>query len=173
MESEKKFLDLAAHEVTAAMKGDKRTHKPPRERMEVLTKVAREGVEKYIETQEKLLELVIKQSEDTAKAGREHKEKARKQMQPLLGELTEKSMKNFVNAEKSLLDLAVKTRLHTERTPIKCCRLFYFHCSGCTPVRHHFTAPTVKPAMKLSRKRLYRNATGRLAIRQAAINAPQ
>ena len=46
--------------------------------------------------------------EETAKAGKEHKEKARKEMQPLLGELTEKSVKNFVNAEKSLLDLAMK-----------------------------------------------------------------
>jgi hypothetical protein len=110
VESEKKFLDLAAQEVTAATKGDKRAHKPPRERMEVLTEVAREGVEKYIEMQEKLLELAIKQLEETAKAGREHKEKARKEMQPLLGELTEKSVKNFVNAEKSLLDLAMKTR---------------------------------------------------------------
>jgi len=107
VESEKKFLDLAAQEVSAATKGDKRTNKPPRERMEVLTKVAREGAEKYIETQKKLLELAIEQLEETAKTGREHKE-ARKEAQPLWGELTEKSVKNFVNAEKSLLDLAMK-----------------------------------------------------------------
>ena len=37
----------------------------------------------------------------------------------------------------------------------------------------YLTAPTVKPAMKRSRNRLYMNAMGRLAIRQAAISAPQ
>ena len=71
MDSEKKFPDLAMHEVTAATKGDKRTHKPPRDRMEVLTKVAREGAEKYIETQKKLMELAIEEFEETAEEGRE------------------------------------------------------------------------------------------------------
>src|SRR5208283_1639195 len=37
----------------------------------------------------------------------------------------------------------------------------------------HFTAPTVNPEIKRSRNMLLRNATGKLAIRQAAINAPQ
>ena len=37
----------------------------------------------------------------------------------------------------------------------------------------YLTAPTVKPAMKRSRNRLYMKAMGRLAIRQAAISAPQ
>lgn len=110
MESEKKFLNLAAQEFSAATKGGKRTHKPPRERMEVLTKVVREGGEKYIETQTKLLELAIKQLEATAKAGTELKEAAQKDALPSLGELTEKSVKNIVTAEKSLLDLAMNPR---------------------------------------------------------------
>jgi hypothetical protein len=109
VESEKKFLDLAVQEMSAATKGDKRTHKPPRDRMEILTKVAREGAEKYIETQRKLLELAVEQLEDTAKASRQQlKERARKEALPSFRELTEKSMKNFVSAEKSLLDLAAK-----------------------------------------------------------------
>jgi hypothetical protein len=108
IESEKKFLDLASQEVTAATKGDKRTHKPPRDRIEVLTKVAREGAEKYIDSQKKLFELAVEQLETTRKAGREHYKAARKEMSPSFGELTEKSVKNFVTAEKSLLDLAMK-----------------------------------------------------------------
>jgi hypothetical protein len=108
VESEKKFLDLAAQQVSAATKGDKRTHKPPRERMEVLSKVAREGAEKYIDTQKKLLDLAIEQLEETAKNGREHKDTTHKAIAPLWGELTEKSVRNFVNAEKSLLELATK-----------------------------------------------------------------
>jgi hypothetical protein len=105
--SEKKFLDLAAREVSAATKGDKRPTKPPRERMEVLTKVAREGAEKYIETQKKLMELAIEQLEETTKTTRQHKEAVRKEALPLWGELTDKTVKNFVHAEKSLLDLAM------------------------------------------------------------------
>lgn len=108
VESEKKFLDLAAQEVSAATKGDKRTGKPPGDRMEVLTKVAREGAEKYIETQKKLLELAIQQLEESVKGSPEYKEAARKEARPSWGELTEKSVKNFVTAEKSLLELAMK-----------------------------------------------------------------
>jgi hypothetical protein len=108
VESEKKFLDLAAQEVSNATKGGKRTTKPPRARMAVLTEVAREGAEKYIETQKKLLDLAIEQLEAAAKVGGDHKEAARKEVQPSWGELTEKSVKNFVSAEKSLLDLAMK-----------------------------------------------------------------
>jgi len=108
VEGEKKFLDLAAQEVTNATKGGKRPTKPPRARMEVLTEVAREGAEKYIATQKKLLDLAIEQLEAATKAGTERKEAVRKEAQPSWGDLTEKSLKNFVTAEKSLLDLAMK-----------------------------------------------------------------
>jgi len=108
VESEKKFLDLASEEVSAAAKGEKRAGKPPRERMEVLTSTAREGAEKYIETQKKLLELAIEQLEETTKTARGHKDGGRKETHPSWGELTEKSLKNLVTAEKSLLDLARK-----------------------------------------------------------------
>jgi hypothetical protein len=109
VESEKKFLNLAVQEFSTATKGNKRTGKSPRGRMEILTNVVREGGEKYIETQKKVLELVIDQLEAAAKSGHERKEGSRKEMQPLLGELSEKSVKNFVAAEKSLLDLATKS----------------------------------------------------------------
>jgi len=115
VESEKKFLDLAAQEVSAATKGGKKPGKPPRERMAVLTEVAREGADKYLETQKKLFDLAIEQLEATTKVGGDHKEAARKEAQPAWGELTEKSMKNFVTAEKSLLDLAMKPLKKTGR----------------------------------------------------------
>lgn len=108
VESEKKFLDLAAQEVSAAVKGEKRASKPAKERMEVLTNMAREGAEKYIETQRKLMELAISQLEESAKVARPHKEGAHKEAHATWGELTEKSVQNFVSAEKSLLDLATK-----------------------------------------------------------------
>jgi len=109
VESEKKFLDLAAQEVTAATKEDKRAHKVPRHQVEILAEVARQGAEKYFDTQKKLLNLAVEQLEETAKVARaQRKETVRKEMRPFLGELTEKSMKNFVAAEKSLLDLAMK-----------------------------------------------------------------
>jgi len=108
VESEKKFLELASQEVSAATKGEKRASKAPKERLEVLTNVAREGAEKYVETQKKLIDLTIEQLEETAKASREHREGARKEALSSWGELTEKSVHNFVAAEKSLLELASK-----------------------------------------------------------------
>ena len=59
VENEKKFYDLAAHEISAATKGEKPSGKP-RERVKVLTELARQGGEKYIDAQKKLLELAIK-----------------------------------------------------------------------------------------------------------------
>jgi hypothetical protein len=109
VESEKKFLDLASHEVTAATNGGKPSAKP-RERMEVLTKLARESAEKYMDAQKRLLELAIEELEMVGKAKGEHKVAVRKPLQRSWGELTEKSVKNLVAAEKSLLDLAIKPK---------------------------------------------------------------
>ena len=109
VENEEKFLDLASQEVSVAAKGERRGGKAPRERMEVLTEMAREGGEKYIAMQKKLLELAIEQFEQTAKATKEHKDGSSKEAaHSAWGELTEKSMHNFVAAEKSLLNLAVR-----------------------------------------------------------------
>lgn len=105
VETEKKFLELAAQEITTATKGEKRPGKPPKDRIEVLTKVAREGADKYIETQKKLLELAIEKFEAAAKTDREPKDTAKESS---WAELTEKTVKNFVTAEKSLLDIAIK-----------------------------------------------------------------
>jgi hypothetical protein len=109
VESEKKFLDLAAHEVSAAANGKKPNGKP-RERMEVLTELAREGAEKYMEAQKGLLDLAIEQLETVGKTKDVRKATARKPLQQSWGELTEKSVKNLVTAEKSLLDLAIKPK---------------------------------------------------------------
>jgi len=109
VESEKKFLDLAAHEVSAATNGGKPNGKP-RERMEVLTKLAREGAEKYMDAQKRLLELAIEELETVQKAMGDRKVAERKALQRSWGELTEKGVKNLMAAEKSLLDLAIKPK---------------------------------------------------------------
>jgi len=114
VESEKKFLDLAAHEVSAATSGGKPNGKP-RERMEVLTKLAREAAEKYVDAQKRLLDLAIEQLEAVSEARDGRKVAARKPVQRSWGELTEKSVKNLVAAEKSLLDLAMKPKRRSAR----------------------------------------------------------
>ena len=103
MVSQLDWPDLAAEEVTAATK-PKEGHKT-RERNKVLTEMAREGVEKYIDAQKKLLNLAIHELESAGKAA----EKAVEQEPPTsFAELTQKSVHNFVAAEKALMDLAVK-----------------------------------------------------------------
>jgi len=114
VESEKKFLDLASHEVGSAANGGKSNGKP-RERMEVLTKMAREGADKYVDAQKRLLDLAIKQLEAVGEAKDRRKVAARKVVQRSWGELTEKSVKNLVTAEKSLLDLAMKPKRGSSR----------------------------------------------------------
>jgi len=109
-------LDLAAKEVTEAVKESKRSVKPPRERIKVLTEMTRDGAEKYMEAQKKLLNLAIEQMEKIGKGKGDHKESSRKPAPALLGELTEKSVHNLVTAEKSLLDLAVKPGKTEART---------------------------------------------------------
>jgi len=106
VETEKKFLDLAAHEVATATKGDGR--KPARARYKVLTEMAREGGEKYIEAQKKLLNLAIDQMESGGEAASERLEAAETEARTSWGTLTEKSVRNLVTAQKSLMDLIVK-----------------------------------------------------------------
>ena len=78
--------------------------------MKVLTGMVREGAEKYMEAQKKLVEMTLEQLEKIGKTKAGHKEAGRKEEKPIWTELTEKSVKNLVTAEKSLLDLAMKTR---------------------------------------------------------------
>jgi len=108
VETEKKFLDLAAHEVAAATKGDGNGRKPARARYKVLTELAREGSEKYIEAQKKLLNLAIEQMESGGEVASERHEAAETEARASWGTLTEKSVRNFVTAQKSLMDLIVK-----------------------------------------------------------------
>ncbi len=109
VEAEKKFLDLVAQEVTAVTKEGKKDGKPARDRFKVFTELAREGVEKYIEAQKKLLHLAIDQLESVGEAAAEgKKEVVRKEPRTSWAELTEKSVRNLVTAQKSLMDLAVK-----------------------------------------------------------------
>jgi len=108
VETEKKFLDLAAHEVAAATKGNGEGRKPARARYKVLTELAREGSEKYIEAQKKLLNLAIEQMESGGQVAEERLEAAQTEARTTLGSLTEKSVRNLVTAQKSLMDLIVK-----------------------------------------------------------------
>jgi hypothetical protein len=108
IETEKKFLDLVAHEVTAATKAGKEGRKHAGGPSKVLAQLAREGVEKYIDAQKQLLHLAMEQMESTGKVTGELLEAARKEARTSFVELTEKSVRNFVTTQKSLMDLAVK-----------------------------------------------------------------
>lgn len=108
VEGEKKFLDSVAHEVSVVTKGAKEPHKPAEDRTKVLAHLAREGVEKYIDAQRKLLHLAVEQMEATGEDVGERISAVRKEAGTYWGQLTEKSVRNLVTAQKSLMDLAVK-----------------------------------------------------------------
>ncbi len=108
VETEKKFLDLAAHEVTAATKAGPAPHKPAKDRVKVLTDLAREGVEKYVDTQKKLMNLAIDQLVPDGEHVVKHAEPTHKGPRTPIAEITQKGVQNLVAAQKSLLDLAIK-----------------------------------------------------------------
>ena len=108
IETEKKFLDSAAHEVTAASKPGKEGKTAARNQLKILTQLAQEGVAQYIDVQKKLLDLAIDQLEFTGEVSGERIEALRKKCAASWGELTAKSVWNFVVAQKSLRDRAAK-----------------------------------------------------------------
>ena len=88
--------------------GGKEGRRPARNQLKILTRLAREGVEKYIDVQQKLLDLAIDQLEFTGQATAERIEAVRKEVRTSWRELTPRSIRNFIVAHKSLLDLAAK-----------------------------------------------------------------
>ncbi len=101
IESQKLFLDQVAEQVNIATQG-KEAKSTRRERSKVLTQLAREGVEKFIDAQRGLLELAMERLE----AG----ERVRVKPVPrtTLADMARESVQNFTMAQKSLLDLALK-----------------------------------------------------------------
>jgi len=114
VETEKKFLDLAVHEVSA--KADHEGRKSAPERYKVLTQLVREGGEKYIDAQQKLLNLAIEEMESVGKTAGKRVESVRHEARTSLGELTEKSVRNFAAAQKSLMELVAKPAKAKEST---------------------------------------------------------
>jgi hypothetical protein len=110
VETEKKFLDLAADEVSMATHGEKNGdgHKPARARYKVLAELARESGEKYIQAQKKLLDLAVEQMESAGKSNGKHGESARDEARTSWRDLSEKNVRNFVTAQKSLIELVTK-----------------------------------------------------------------
>jgi hypothetical protein len=105
--TEKKFLDLASHEINAAAEAAKEGRRLPKERSKALGQLAREGVEKYTDAQKKLFDLAIRQFEHVGKIAERNGHEV-EEARTTLAELTQKSVKNFVSAQKSLMDLAIK-----------------------------------------------------------------
>lgn len=117
--TEKKFLDMVAEDVTAATEAAKEGRKaaPARNRTKILTQVARDGVNQYIEAQRKLMELAIDQFETARKAAGAIAEEVEAEPRTPWSEITQKSVKNFVAAQKSILDLAIRPAKETASTP--------------------------------------------------------
>jgi len=77
----------------------------------VLVEMVREGGDQFIEAQKKLVNLAVHQLEAARKAAETEKEKAievPQEARTTLAEVTGKSVQNFVAAQKSLMDLAIK-----------------------------------------------------------------
>lgn len=115
VDTERKFLDLISGEINTLSEGGKPARKVPRDRSRVLAQLARDAVGQYIDAQKKLLDLTIQQFETGTRAANQRTEAARaasreatEQARTSLTELAQKSAKNLIAAERSLLDVAMK-----------------------------------------------------------------
>jgi hypothetical protein len=115
IETEKKFLDLAAHEVTAATKDSGNGHKPAPQRIKVLAQMLRETSEIALEAQRKLLNLAAEQMESVGETAGRRAKAVRAEARTSWNHLAEKSVKNLVTAEKSLMDIVVKPAVNSPR----------------------------------------------------------
>jgi len=113
VETEKKFLDEVAQEVKAVAEAGRQGRKAP-DRSKVLTRLARQSVDHFIDAQRKLVAIAIEQieaasqSEEERAAAAKAAEAARAELRQTIADLTQKSVENLVSAQKSLLDLAIK-----------------------------------------------------------------
>jgi hypothetical protein len=113
IETQKTFLDQIAEQVNIATQG-KEPKVIRRERSKVLTQLAREGVEKFIDAQRGLLELTMERMETNERV------RARPVPRTSLATVARESVQNFTTAQKSLLDLALKPiamPVETEKRP--------------------------------------------------------
>jgi len=113
VDTEKKFLDEVAQEVKMVAEG-KPGRKAAPDRSKVLTKLAKQSVDHFIDAQRKLVAIAIEQIEAASQTEEERAEAAkaaeaaRAELRQTIAELTQKSVQNLVTAQKSLLDLAIK-----------------------------------------------------------------
>jgi hypothetical protein len=102
VEAQKTFLDQINEQVAQATQGGRDSRAARRERSKVMRQLAREGIEKFIDTQRGLLELAMERMEAEGRV------RAKPVPRTSLAEIARESVQNFTMAQKSLLDLAVK-----------------------------------------------------------------
>jgi hypothetical protein len=107
VEAHKKFLDAVSEQVEKATQGngDAKPAVSSTERSKELTALARDAADKFVDAQRKLLHLAVDQLEPKTPKPRG---RGRPAPQTSMAALTQKTIRNFTEAQKSLLDLAVK-----------------------------------------------------------------
>jgi len=112
--TQKKFLDVVSEEMTKATSGKHGAAKKPVKRTEI-TELARQATDSFIEAQKKLMDVAGQQVHASMKAAG----RAADMIAPFpfipMPDLTRKGVKNFVTAEKELID-TVMHRPETKHT---------------------------------------------------------
>lgn len=111
VDAQKKFLDQVNEKVAIATEdgGAPAERNHPR----TMIQLTRDGIDKLIDAEKKILHVAIEHMEGPK--GRERKAPPRTS----LAELTQKSVQNFTDAQKSLLDLALRPEKETAEEPRK------------------------------------------------------
>jgi len=106
VQTQKKFLDLVTEVTHLEANGKGRKALKPAERRK-MAQLAKDGMDKFGESQRQLLDLATKQIESTIKSAQEM---VRPSPEPSTSarDVARRGVENFINAQKSLLDVAIK-----------------------------------------------------------------
>lgn len=105
VETEQKFLDTAAEQVTIALQPPKEVKKPVRDRSKALAHLAYEGIDKVADAEKKLIDLAMSQ---LITNGNHAERKVEEEAPTPLTEVTRKGFQSLVVAQKALMDVAIK-----------------------------------------------------------------
>ena len=105
VETEKRFLDIAAEQVGIVLQPPKDAKKPVRARGKALAHIAHESIDKFADAQKQLVDLAVAQ---VSSNGNTEAEEAEEEPRTPLAEVTRKGFQNIVTAQKALMDVAIK-----------------------------------------------------------------
>jgi hypothetical protein len=116
VETQQRFLNLVAEQVSPQPAGDRKKAAKPARRKK-LTELAKDGIDAFVAAEKQLLDLASMQISATVGAARSKSTPKSGEASTSLSEVARRGVANLVNAQKALLDVATKPFLPPPPAP--------------------------------------------------------